>query len=48
MRYPDGRLVYTSKLIGRRRERTSREELSRLVSSLDPYGLYTSEELRLC
>jgi len=46
MRHPDGRLVHTSKLKGRRRERTPREELSRPVSSLDPYRLCTSEELQ--
>ena len=44
MRYLDGRLVHTSKLLGR--HRTPREE-PRSVSSLDIYGLITTEDVRL-
>ena len=44
MHHLDGRLVHTSELLGL--HRTPREE-PRAASSLDPYGSYTTEEIRL-
>src|SRR6266446_7754209 len=46
MRRSNGRSVHTSELQGRRRESTPREG-PQSASSDNPYGSYTSEELRL-